>query len=262
MALKFALPLLAYLCFVFQGQFPHPMDPIENIERLDKTDLSPQEKKAIANLVLGNKPVECVSPGSTLKKEIDSIQIVKVELARGEKDLLVQASDRCNCSPTGNCEFWIVRKSPDGFETLLETGMVQTFSVETISSHGHKDVMTADHGSATNSDLALYQFDGKNIVILVVLKKHIRKRKTAPSAMNQKLPPSLAVRNDVCVIASRLVRRDLVRRDLIVRFELVFCVPCGHPSRSFRRWILKSFAHAPSLRQNSLLRQCVFQLCG
>ena len=57
MVLKFALPLLAYLCLVSQGQFRHPMDPVENIERLDKTDLSPQEKKAIAILVLGKDPI-------------------------------------------------------------------------------------------------------------------------------------------------------------------------------------------------------------
>jgi hypothetical protein len=73
----------------------------------------------------------------------------------------VQASDNCNCGGTGNCSFWILREKPGGFDTLLATDMVQTFSMETSTRNGYKDVMTSAHGSAFYSDLALYQFDGK-----------------------------------------------------------------------------------------------------
>jgi hypothetical protein len=96
------------------------MNPTGNIERLDKTDLSPQEKKAITILVLGKDPSDCLSPGGTLKDAVGNIRIVRTELTAGEKDLLIQASDNCNCGGTGNCAFWILRKNPKDSKRYLQ----------------------------------------------------------------------------------------------------------------------------------------------
>jgi hypothetical protein len=139
MALKFVFPLVIYLYFAVPVQFPHPMDNTGvHIERRAKVSLPPEDKQYVAKLVLGNDPSTCLSSGNTLRDEIGNIRIVKTELANGEQNLLIQASDVCNCGGTGNCSFWIVRKDSSGFSTLLATRMVQMFSVETTSSNGHK----------------------------------------------------------------------------------------------------------------------------
>ncbi|HEY5028687.1 MAG TPA: hypothetical protein VIK39_09790 [Candidatus Angelobacter sp.] len=163
MMLRFLSILLLCGSLASQGGFPHPMGPPNvKAEYLGKAHVSPQERRAILSLVFaGNAPSTCVSSERTLAQEIDSIRIARASLAPGERDLLVQASDNCNCGGTGNCAFWILRERPGGFDTLLAADMVQTFSVEPSSSNGYKNVMTSAHGSASYSDLALYQFDGK-----------------------------------------------------------------------------------------------------
>ena len=136
--------------------------PNVKIEYLGQAGLSHQEKRAIISVVFANtEPSECVSFERTLAQELDTIRIAHVSLAPGERNLLVQASDNCNCGGTGNCSFWILRKKPGGFDTLLATSMVNTFSIERSRSHGYKDVMTYAHGSASYGDLALYQSDGE-----------------------------------------------------------------------------------------------------
>jgi hypothetical protein len=162
MIFKLVLPLLIYASPVWQSAFPHSTGKAGmKIERLSKVNLSAQEKKAIATLVLGASPeAACIKPGNTLKEEIGDIRMVRTELAAGEQDFLVQASDNCSCGGTGNCAFWILRKGPKRLKTLLAIEMVQTFSIEPTSSNGLKDVSVADSG-ATSSDLILYQFNGQ-----------------------------------------------------------------------------------------------------
>ena len=107
------------------------------VEYLGEAHVSPQEKRAIVALVFARtKPSECVSPERTEMQEIDTIRISRARLATAERNLLVQASDNCNCGGTGNCALWILRERPGGFETLLKTHMVQTFSVETSIRNG------------------------------------------------------------------------------------------------------------------------------
>ncbi len=78
-----------------------------------------------------------------------------------EVNLLVQASDDCQCSATGNCEFWAVRQKGTRLELLLKTFMVQWFSVRNTRTNGYRDIQTSAHGSATFSELTLYKFNGK-----------------------------------------------------------------------------------------------------
>lgn len=164
--------LIAKLLFVsvlvagavaMQSSFPHTMGPPGvKIEYMGKSRLPQETKEAISDLVFHNlNPYECVRTGYTLQQEIDTIRVAEANLSGEGKDLLVQASDMCNCGGTGNCSFWILHQKPDGFETLLDTHMVQQFSVEPGRSHGFHDLMTASHGSAFLQDLVLYQFDGK-----------------------------------------------------------------------------------------------------
>jgi hypothetical protein len=80
--------------------------------------------------------------------------------ANGRTQVIVQGFGECQCSPTGNCSFWIYEKSKDGYRRLLETDMVQVFSVENTRSHGYRDIVTGAHGSAFDTDLTVLKFDG------------------------------------------------------------------------------------------------------
>jgi hypothetical protein len=137
-------------------------EPNVKIEYLGKARVSAQEKSAIIALVFAGASVQaCTGFHRDEREEINIIRIARTDLKPGEHNLLVQASDNCNCGGTGNCSFWILRERPDGFDTLLKTDMVQSFAVEPSSSKGYKDVITYAHGSASYGELALYQFDGK-----------------------------------------------------------------------------------------------------
>ena len=169
-AIIFSMPLRSLVmpfvfgCIVLQGSFPHPIGKANvKIEYLGKARVSAQEKSAIIALVFaGNSVQSCTGFNRNEKEGIESIRIARANLKPGERNLLVQASDNCNCGGTGNCSFWILRERPDGLDTLLKTVMVQSFAVEPSSSNGYKDVITYAHGSASYGDLSLYQFDGKN----------------------------------------------------------------------------------------------------
>lgn len=145
--------------------FPHPMGPPGvHIEELGQAHLPGSVKDAIVALVFPKNPSHCVLPGHSLQQEIDGIRVAETKLSEQGTDLLVQASDMCNCGGppgNGNCSFWVLHQKPDGFETLLATDMVQQFSVEETRSRGYKDLMIASRGSQFIQGLVLYQFDGK-----------------------------------------------------------------------------------------------------
>jgi hypothetical protein len=132
-------------------------------EYLGQAHLPQSDKDAIVAFVFRDTdPRSCVSPMRSLQKELASIRIAQARLTpTSEKYLLVQASDSCHCGGTGNCSFWVLRKKPNGFDILLDTDMVQTFALERHFTHGFRDLKTSSHGSAFQSGLVRYQFDGK-----------------------------------------------------------------------------------------------------
>ena len=62
------------------------------------------------------------------------------------------------CSPTGNCSLWIIDLRHRRF--LLDTIGVQAFTADSASPHGMPDLVTRMHGSATESDLTRWSFQG------------------------------------------------------------------------------------------------------
>jgi hypothetical protein len=64
------------------------------------------------------------------------------------------------CSPTGNCSFWVL--SGD-YRILLEK-VTQTFKLLANVHGGLPDVMTSMHGSAFESGLSYWRFQGKHYV--------------------------------------------------------------------------------------------------
>jgi hypothetical protein len=75
-----------------------------------------------------------------------------------QKRLLIRGAGRFLCSPTGNCPYWIVRRTADGYEQEIE-GSAQTVDIQRGQSQ-FPEVLSRQHGSAFDSELRLYQFDG------------------------------------------------------------------------------------------------------
>lgn len=86
----------------------------------------------------------------------------RVKLNRETKlSLAIQGIGNCLCSATGNCEFWIYQESYNGnFRLLLHASGVQQFKFQRSMTNGYLDVVTYMHGSATESDISVYQFNG------------------------------------------------------------------------------------------------------
>ena len=60
-----------------------------------------------------------------------------------------------------NCVTWIYRRTASGYERLLAAGSIQTVELQPTVSYGYRNIITAMHGSAWDSDLRLYKFDGR-----------------------------------------------------------------------------------------------------
>jgi hypothetical protein len=64
------------------------------------------------------------------------------------------------CSPTGNCSFWVLSSD---YRILLEK-VTQTFKLQSGTHNGLPDIATSMHGSAFNSGLSYWRFQGKHYV--------------------------------------------------------------------------------------------------
>ena len=62
-----------------------------------------------------------------------------------------------NCSPTGNCQFWVFQRTNEGY-TLVLDGMAQTFHIEKSRTNGWRDIVVSMHDSATRSSLTVFAF--------------------------------------------------------------------------------------------------------
>ena len=74
-----------------------------------------------------------------------------------EKDLVV--TDQSGCSPTGNCSMLFLRPFRGGYRVVLD-GIGQTYEVRRTQRHGFRDVQLRMHGSATESTVKTYKFNG------------------------------------------------------------------------------------------------------
>ena len=91
----------------------------------------------------------------------ENFETERVELNRdGTSEIVVQGLNKYLCSPTGNCTFWVYRATAGGYEKLLEASDVQQYYFRNSFNNGYRDITTAMHGSAWDSDLSVYKFDG------------------------------------------------------------------------------------------------------
>jgi hypothetical protein len=74
----------------------------------------------------------------------------------GKSELIVQGL----CAPVGNCATWIYRKTGSGYQKLLEAE-AQVVRLRRTVTNGYHDVAFEVHGSAYQSGIMIYKFDGK-----------------------------------------------------------------------------------------------------
>ena len=65
------------------------------------------------------------------------------------------------CSPTGNCAFWILELRKAGVRELLATDMANFTCARITKSHGYRDFEIGSHGSAFESDVRVFRFNGE-----------------------------------------------------------------------------------------------------
>ncbi|HST51735.1 MAG TPA: hypothetical protein VLJ61_06960 [Pyrinomonadaceae bacterium] len=80
-----------------------------------------------------------------------------IDLNDDERQELIVQGD---CAAVGNCSTWIYRKTRKGYQQLLNDEAQVVKSRRTIT-HDYHDVVFEVHGSAYESEIRLYKFDGK-----------------------------------------------------------------------------------------------------
>jgi hypothetical protein len=94
-------------------------------------------------------------------KDILNTRIKEIDLnGDGKPEIIAQATDDNACSPTGNCPFWVFQWSRDHYNLLLKS-QAQTFTIQPLKTSGAYDLVLGFHGSATNTKLTEYKFDGE-----------------------------------------------------------------------------------------------------
>jgi hypothetical protein len=113
--------------------------------------LSPSERSTlIQSLGLQNQSPEVKN----------RIRVKAVQIAKNFRAFIAQGTGTSSCSPTGNCEFWVVKEVDSRFSILLHRRTVQTFTIQPKFSNGARDLVLGMHGSATQQQLTVFRFNG------------------------------------------------------------------------------------------------------
>lgn len=128
---------------------------------------SPEEHKALieaisiqlrADKLIGNAASEKELLNNVLETRVKIIDLNR----DGIPEVIVQGSGEISCSPTGNCYFYVFKKSGNGYKLILEREAVQTFAITSKRTNGFNDLVLRQHGSAYESDAIVFRFiDGK-----------------------------------------------------------------------------------------------------
>jgi len=94
-----------------------------------------------------------------------------VDLNRdGRPELIVHGINDI-CGPYW-CANRIYRKTRAGYQLLLDAGDIQDFELQKTFTNEHRDVIAASHGSAFDSGLELYKYDGKRYRLKACFERH------------------------------------------------------------------------------------------
>jgi len=132
----------------------------QSIERTSY--LSPSERKRLLEAVASQISEIDFESEEDRKKAPAKARFKYVDLdGDGASEVIVQSGDETTCSPTGNCAFWVFRRRGNSYIPLLDAG-AQTFTIQQSRTHGLHDIVLALHGSAFQSEVRIYRFDGES----------------------------------------------------------------------------------------------------
>ena len=122
--------------------------------------LAEQDRKEVAIAIADEiRPmmadVEIKSQAELKKKALDT-RIALIDL-NGDGIPEVVAQAMVGCGATGNCPFWVFRKSKRGYDAILQ-GEAQTFTVQPSSTNGFRDIVLSTHGSYSSGGLTDYHY--------------------------------------------------------------------------------------------------------
>lgn len=94
-----------------------------------------------------------------LKKVALDTRIKLIDLnADGIPEVVAQGCClKAGCGATGNCPFWVFRKSASHYGLLLET-FGQVFTIESTKTNGFSDIVVGTHDSARQKTLTIYHY--------------------------------------------------------------------------------------------------------
>lgn len=130
----------------------------------ESKDLTDAERRDLVRAVVSQlrSPKSDVDKAAkqNLEDEAAQFRVRATDLSGNGKGkvLLVQGGGEHDCSPTGNCSFWILRRGARGYSVILH-GVGQTLSVLPAAENGLRDVVLGMHGSATMTALKVYRFN-------------------------------------------------------------------------------------------------------
>ena len=78
----------------------------------------------------------------------------------GEPELRVHGLGPGICG-AANCVTWVFQKTANGYRLLLDAGSINRIEPQRSYTKGYRDLMVIIHGSAWESNLILYKFDGE-----------------------------------------------------------------------------------------------------
>jgi len=85
---------------------------------------------------------------------------MQVKTASGHIFLVQSVYSPMWCGAASNCAFWILSSD---YKVLLSK-VTQSFKLQASMHHGHPDILTYMHGSATEASLSYWQFQGRRYV--------------------------------------------------------------------------------------------------
>lgn len=140
----------------------------QNIAR--STELTPEEKQKLGSaLVAEIRPYMRDMQISSEKELLGVVARTRVKLVDlnndGTPEVLAHAFGwEEGCGSTGNCPFWVFRKTENGFKKLLDTrgpdgvGGMEFFTISDKSTNGFRDIVLASSESGGERSLLVYRF--------------------------------------------------------------------------------------------------------
>ena len=131
-------------------------------QSLRNARLTEQSRNAIARAIADQiRPMMAdleIKSETELKKKVLDTRITLIDLnSDGTPEVIAQGMGVVSCGATGNCPFWVLRKSKVGYQVLLEGG-AQTFTIAGSSTNGFRDIVLSTHGSSSSGGLIIYQY--------------------------------------------------------------------------------------------------------